>query len=420
MKEPSIQLGLWQNRRQFFLLVLVNGFVGGLLGLERTLLPLLAAERFEYDNFQKILSFIVVFGMAKAVTNYLSGPLAERFGRKQVLVAGWWIGLPVPFLLWWSPSWNLILLANGLLGIMQGLTWSSTVVMKMDLVGNRQQGLAMGLNESAGYLSVAGMAWLTAQLTQSTLYTNTPFGIGILIAVLGLVFSRFLIRDTGRHVQVESRQDDRPRLKRPFLDTSFNIPSLRAITQAGFVNNLNDGMMWGLMPILLIGKGLSLSVVGLIVALYPAVWGLGQLVTGKLSDLYCKKNLLWLGMLMQALAILLFTQADQAAAFAFLSVLLGLGTALVYPTFLAAIAAHTHPRDRAQSLGTFRFWRDLGYAVGAMLTGWLADQWNIPTAIGVIGWITLVSAYLIYRDMTCASNQTSSPENKVACLSSQA
>ncbi|MDO1449619.1 MFS transporter [Rhodocytophaga aerolata] len=395
------RLGLRENWQQFTLLVIINAFVGGMIGLERTLLPELAEGEFGLVAKTALLSFIVVFGLTKALTNYLTGALANQVGRKNLLVYGWLFGLPVPLILMYAPTWNWIILANVLLGINQGLAWSSTVVMKIDLVGEKNRGLAMGINEFAGYLSIAAVAFLTGWMAKEYGLRPYPFVIGIIFALLGLLGSIFLIKDTASHVKQEVKFSSQPLLPNVFWDTTFRHSNLGAVTQAGLVNNLNDGMVWGLLPVLLSSKGFSLPQIGLIVATYPAIWGVGQLFTGALADRFCKKSLLFLGMFFQGLAIIFFPWATSPSHFMAIATVLGLGTAVVYPTFLAAIASDTHPNQRAGSMGVFRFWRDLGYAVGALLTGVLADTFGVYYAMLVVGGITILSALVIGYRMSC-------------------
>lgn len=389
------KLGLRENWKQFTLLVIINGFVGGMIGLERTILPQLAQQEFLMVAKSAILSFIIVFGFTKAITNYFAGTLANRIGRKNLLVYGWIIALPVPFLLMFAGSWNWIILANVLLGLNQGLTWSSTVVMKIDLVGEKNRGFAMGLNEFAGYLAVALVALLSGYIASKYGLRPYPFLIGIVLSVLGLLASIFLVKDTRKFVAAESKTSTLKPLKNIFLDTTLRHPNLSSVTQAGLINNLNDGMVWGLLPILLATKGYNLSQIGTIVFIYPAVWGIGQLFTGKLADLICKKKLLFWGMLFQGIAIVLLVYASTQIDYILISIILGLGTAVVYPAFLAAIADDTHPGQRAESIGIFRLWRDSGYAFGAILSGLLADSLGLNYAIGSIGFLTLLSAIII-------------------------
>lgn len=399
-KNTQSMLGLRQNIRQFALLVLVNAFVGGMIGLERTLVPLLAEEKFGVKSALSLLSFIAAFGAAKAAANYLTGRLANRFGRKRLLVGGWLLALPVPFMLFFAPSWGWVVAANVLLGVHQGLAWSSTVVMKIDLVGERQRGLAMGLNEFAGYVAVAlaafGSGWLAGQFEAAAVI----FWAGLGIALAGLTLSVFWVRDTRKHAAAEATVSCRKKLPNIFADTTWRHPNLAAVTQAGLVNNLNDGMTWGLLPLLMARQGFSLPQIGLVAGLYPFVWGVTQVLTGKWSDLVSKKQLIVAGMSLQALGIFGFLTAESLAQFAACSAVLGLGTAAVYPVFLAAIADNTHPDQRAESLGTFRFWRDAGYLIGALLTGWLSDWAGTGAAIVAIGALTAISALVTQLRMT--------------------
>ena len=398
----TTQLGLRENWRQFTLLVIINAFVGGMVGLERTILPRLAEQEFHLVARTAILSFIVVFGLTKAAANYYAGAWANRVGRRNLLLIGWGLGLPVPLLLLWAPSWGWVIAANVLLGLNQGLAWSSTVVMKMDLVGPRQRGLAMGLNESAGYLAVAATAFASGWLATEYGLRPYPFYLGLVLAVLGLLGS-LLVRDTRAHVALETAQlpacPAGPRLS--FWDVTWRHRNLGSVTQAGLVNNLNDGMVWGLLPLLLASKGFSLTQIGTVAAVYPAVWGLGQLLTGPLADRLCKKDLLFWGMLLQGAVLLAMLFTTSYAGFLALAALLGAGTALVYPTFLAAIAEYAPAPQRAHSVGIFRLWRDAGYAIGALLTGILADWLGLGAALAAIGGLTVLSALVIRRRMYC-------------------
>ncbi|HQS04746.1 MAG: MFS transporter [Sphingobacteriales bacterium 17-39-43] len=400
----GVQLGLKENWKQFTLLVIINGFVGGMVGLERSILPQIAEQEFALAAKTAILSFIIVFGIVKAITNYYTGALANKFGRKKLLVAGWIIGIPIPFILMFAPDWNWIIAANVLLGINQGLTWSSTVVMKIDLVGEKQRGFAMGLNEFAGYISVALVAFLTGWIASEYGLRPYPFYIGIGLVVFGLFGSIFFIKDTKHHVAKETATSTIPKLKNIFWDTTWKNKNLGSVTQAGLINNLNDGMAWGIFPILLAIKGFSIGEIGIITAIYPAVWGIGQLFTGKMADKFCKKDILYVGMFLQAIALIVLVWADSMADFVVLSSILGWGTAMVYPTFLATVAENTHPQDRAKSIGIFRLWRDLGYAIGAILTGIIADFFSINAAILFIGFLTLVSALIIHFRMKCRTD----------------
>jgi len=395
----NIELGLKKNWKQFTLLVIINAFVGGMVGLERTILPEIAEVEFGIAAKTAVLSFIIVFGVVKAITNYYTGALANKLGRKTLLTLGWLIGLPIPFILIYAQSWNWIIFANVLLGINQGLTWSSTVVMKIDLVGEKNRGLAMGLNESAGYLAVGGVAFLTGWIASEYGIRPYPFYLGIAFAFIGLISSWLLVKDTVHHVKLETATSNPPKLKNVFWETTWIDKNLGSISQAGLVNNLNDAMVWGLFPILLATKKFDLEQIGKIVALYPMVWGFGQLFTGKMADHLNKKNMLFWGMLVQGFALLLMIYATSFFHFAVLSVVLGLGTAIVYPTFLAAIADYSHPQQRAESIGVFRLWRDFGYAVGALLTGILADSLGINWAVVAIGFLTIISAVIILKRM---------------------
>jgi MFS family permease len=395
------QLGLRQNWQQFSLLVLVNAFVGGMVGLERSILPQLALQEFGIASSVAVFSFIVVFGLVKAVSNYYAGHFANQVGRRKLLILGWIFAIPIPFILMWAPSWNWIIAANVLLGLNQGFAWSSTVTMKIDLVGDKNRGLAMGINEFAGYISVGLVAFLTGWIAQNYGIRPYPFYIGIAFVGMGLGLSIFFVHDTQGHVAATVGESHVPRLKSIFWETTWADRNLGSITQAGLVNNLNDGMVWGLFPMLLLSKGFSLAEIGVITAIYPAVWGLGQLGTGKLSDLICQKYLLAYGLLLQALALVGLIWAVSFFQFVGLSVVLGLGTAMVYPTFLSAIATHTHPLDRAKSLGIFRLWRDSGYAVGALLTGVLSAYFSYSISIASIAGLTVLSAVIVWKRMRC-------------------
>lgn len=403
-QETNIQLGLKENWPQFVLLVIVNAFVGGMVGMERSILPEIAGKEFRVEATSAVLSFIIVFGIAKAITNYFTGRLANRYGRKKLLIAGWVLALPLPFILMWAGRWEWIIAANVLLGIHQGLAWSSTVVMKIDLVGEKQRGFAMGLNEFAGYLAVALVAWGTSYIADRYGLRPYPFYLGAVIAVTGLLLTVFFVKETHAHAKKEAAASTTPPLKNIFWSTTWKDRNLGSVTQAGLINNLNDGMTWGLLPVLLAAKGFDLKSIGIITATYPAVWGIGQLITGKMADKYCKKDMLFTGMLLQGLVLVSLIFANDFYSFLFLSALLGWGTAMVYPTFLATIAEHTHPADRAQSLGVFRLWRDLGYAIGAAVTGLLADSLGISFSIAFIGILTALSAILIWYRMKCRDN----------------
>lgn len=400
----KIELGLKENWKQFTLLVIVNAFVGGMVGLERSILPQIAESEFHIAVTTAILSFIIVFGIAKALTNYFTGVLSNKVGRKNLLILGWIVGIPVPFILMYANDWNWIVFANVLLGINQGLTWSSTVVMKIDLVGEKERGFAMGINEFAGYLAVAAVAFLTGWVAGNYGLRPYPFYIGIVLVIAGLLLSWLLVKDTRHHVAKEAEDSTVSKLKNIFWDTTLFDRNLGSVTQAGLINNLNDGMAWGLFPILLAQKNFSIAEIGIVTAVYPAVWGIGQLFTGKMSDYFCKKSMLFWGMFLQGIALLFFAFASSFAHFIILSSILGWGTAMVYPTFLATVAENTHPNDRAKSVGVFRLWRDLGYAIGAIITGVLADAFGIPTSIITIAAITILSSLLIQGRMRCRTN----------------
>ena len=394
----KIKLGLKENWLQFTILVIVNAFVGGMIGLERTIFPKFAEVEFGIASKTAILSFIIAFGITKAITNYFTGKLANKYGRKNLLVLGWLFAIPIPFILINASSWNWVIFANILLGINQGLTWSSTVVMKIDLVGEKDRGLAMGINEFAGYFAVGIVAFFTGVISQKYGVTPYPFYLGIGISIVGLLLSILFVKDTRVFVNKEQETTVTDTLENIFIETSFKNKTLSSITQAGLVNNLNDGMIWGLLPILLFSLNYDSKSIGIIAAVYPSIWGIGQLVTGKMADIYSKKRMLFWGMLLQGVAILLipfftgFYQLITIASF------LGLGTALVYPTFLSAIADATLPKQRAESIGVFRLWRDLGYAIGAIVSGIIADLFGIEYAIITIGLITILSSIVIkYR-----------------------
>jgi MFS family permease len=400
----EIQLGLKENWKQFTLLVIINGFVGGMVGLERSILPEIAEKEFAIAAKTAILSFIIVFGIVKAIANYYAGALANKFGRKKLLIAGWIAGIPIPFMLMFAQSWNWIIAANILLGINQGLAWSSTVVMKIDLAGEKQRGLAMGLNEFAGYISVALFAFITGWIAGEYGIRPYPFYTGIILVTLGLLLTIFFVKDTKHHLQKETIASTIPRLKNIFWETTWKHTNLGSVTQAGLVNNLNDGMVWGILPILLSSKGFSIGEIGIVTAIYPAVWGIGQLFTGAMADKFCKKDMLYTGMFMQAIALISLLWAHSIFHFVTLSIFLGWGTAMVYPALLATVAENTHPLDRAKSLGIFRFWRDSGYAIGAILTGIIADFFSMNTAIIFIALLTFVSAAIIFFRMKCKTD----------------
>ena len=391
----DIKHGLKENWFQFWTLVLVNAFVGGMVGLERSVLPELAETSFGMDSKTAILSFIVAFGITKAITNYFTGRLANRFGRRNLLLLGWVFAIPVPIMLITASSWNVVVLANILLGINQGLTWSSTVVMKIDLVGKKERGLAMGLNEFAGYFAVGLVTYFTAVIASEYGLRPYPFYLGIAIASAGLIISFLVVKDTRHHVQAEESHANIGHAVNVFWETTLKDRNLSSTTQAGLINNLNDGMIWGLLPLLLISYSFESRDIGIIAAVYPTVWGIGQLFTGRLADIYSNKRILFWGMILQGIAICLFMSSTEYAYLITLCGILGLGTALVYPTFLVVIANNTQPIQRAESIGVFRLWRDLGYAIGALLSGLIADIFGLEWAFMAIGVLTLLSALII-------------------------
>ena len=408
-----MQLGIRANLAQFSLLVAVNALVGGVLGQERTVLPLLADRTFHLTGYTFLLTYVLAFGLTKAATNYFAGTWSDRFGRKPVLVAGWLIAVPVPLLLIWAPSWGWVVATNVLLGVNQGLTWSTTVIMKIDLAGPHRRGLAMGLNEAAGYVAVAVTALATGYLAARYGLRPAPFLLGLSYAALGLGLSAFLVRETRGYAQLEATGHHlRGELtnRQVFSRTSLREPALSSASQAGMVNNLNDGLAWGLFPILFATAGLSVARIGILAALYPAVWGLGQLVTGPLSDRWGRKWLITAGMLIQAMALGAIAAADSFSLWAMAAVLLGVGTAMVYPTLLASIGDVAHPAWRARAVGVYRLWRDGGFAVGAILAGLVADICGLRTAVWVVAVITalsgLVVAVRMYETHPAASRRT--------------
>ncbi|MGH2379638.1 MAG: MFS transporter [Candidatus Limnocylindria bacterium] len=401
-RAPAPTLGLGANVGQFALLVAINALVGGLIGQERVVLPLLAEETFGLAAATSALTFIVVFGVVKAFTNLAAGLLSDRLGRRPVLIAGWLIGLPVPLLLIWAPGWEWVVLANALLGVNQGLAWSTTVIMKIDLVGPARRGLAMGLNEAAGYGAMALTALATGLLAEAYGLRPAPFLLGVAYAALGLSASALLVRETRPHAEHEAAT--RPSVPRStagrvLVDTSVRERALSAACQAGLVNNLNDGMAWGLLPLYFAATGLSVAQIGMLAAIYPGVWGLGQLATGALSDRSGRKGLIVTGMFVQAVAIGLFAIGDEFGFWAGAAALLGLGTAMVYPTLLAVIGDVAHPGWRASAVGVYRFWRDLGFAAGALLSGLIADIAGFETAIWTVAGLTAVSGTVVLARM---------------------
>jgi MFS family permease len=398
-RPAGVRLGLRENLPQFALLVLVNALVGATVGQERTVLPLLAEEVFGLEAYSAMLSFIVVFGVFKAITNLFAGALGDRFGRRPVLVAGWLVAIPVPLLLIWAPTWGWVLFANALLGINQGLTWSLTVIMKIDLAGPRQRGLAMGLNEGAGYGAVAVAAWATGWIAAEYGLRPAPFYLGVVIVLVGLGLSAVLVRETAGHVALEAAEhrsragdlSDALTFRQVFATSTWRDRSLSATSQAGLVNNLNEGMAWGLFPLMFAGAGLSLRSVGMLIALAPAVWGIGQFFTGALSDRVGRKWLIAGGQWTEAVGLLIIALGDSSVVWAVGSAVFGAGTAMAYPTLIAAIGDIAHPSWRARAVGVYRLWRDLGFAVGAIIAGVLADAVDIRFAVLVVAGITALS-----------------------------
>lgn len=406
----QIRLGLKENWQQFSLLILVNMMVGGMVGLERTVVPLLGTEIFKIQSDVVIFSFIIAFGLVKAITNLISGVLADKYTRKKVLIGGWLIGLPVPFILAFGPSWNWILFANILLGVSQGFAWSMTVNMKIDLVGKKSRGLAMGLNEAAGYGAVGLTALLTGYLASQYGLRPEPFYIGIAYTLIGLILSIFVIKDTRQFALLEAKQNPisesgetfhKPNLGWVFKETSFKNKNLFSVSQAGLINNLNDGMSWGVFPLLFMSMGVGLEGIGWIKAIYPVVWGLGQIVTGPLADKWGRKPLIVWGMFVQVLGHLLIgLEIFEPLASGILgSIFLGIGTAMVYPALLAAVSDAAHPSWRASSLGVYRFWRDMGYAIGALMAGIVGNLLGLMWAVHIAGFITLLSGILVWVRM---------------------
>lgn len=393
-------LGLRQNLRQFSLLVVVNAFVGAMVGMERSILPELAVKVYGLVAATAVLTFIACFGIAKAITNYAAGRLSDRIGRKRVLVIGWLVAVPVPLVLMWAPTWGWVLAANVLLGISQGLTWSTTVVMKIDLVGPRHRGLAMGLNEFAGYLAVGLSAFATGMIAQTYNLTPAPFYLGLAYVGIGLLLSVAVVRETRGHVAIESAQSGQQERNVPsgrdvFLRTSFRDRNLSASVQAGFVNNLNDGMAWGLFPILYARSGIDLATIGGLAAIYPLTWGIAQLAAGAASDRVGRKPLIITGMVVQGVALGVTAMSSEPKGFAAGAITLGLGTALVYPTLLAAVSDASEPAWRGSAVGVYRFWRDVGYPAGALASAVIADLVGIPAAVWSVAGLTVLSGLVV-------------------------
>ena len=397
--DSRVRLGLRENWRQFALLILINAFVGGMVGIERTVVPLVGAEEFGITSTTIVVSFIVSFGVIKALANLVSGQLADAWGRKHVLVLGWLVGLPVPFMIMWAPSWGWVVAANALLGINQGLAWSMTVLMKVDLVGPKSRGLAVGLNEFAGYLAVGVTAFLTGYLASRYGLRPVPIYLGVGYAVFGALLSITLVRDTRQHVRLEaaahSQQSTSMSFREIFVLTSFRDRNLFAASQAGLVNNLNDGMSWGIFPLFFASFGLGVERIGVLKAVYPATWGILQVATGPLSDRWGRKGLIVAGMWIQSAGLFLTAATRQFEWWLAGSLLLGVGTAMVYPSLIAAVSDASHPTWRARSLSVYRFWRDLGYAIGALSAGVIADIFGMAWAIGSIAGLTFLSGMVV-------------------------
>lgn len=401
------RLGLRENAAQFTLLVIVNALVGGMVGQQQTVLPLLAEDEFGLTGYTVIFTYVAAFGITKAAANYVAGTWSDRYGRKPVLLAGWLVAIPVPLMLIWAPSWGWVVAANVLLGINQGLTWSTTVIMKIDLVGPRQRGLAMGLNEAAGYGAVAATSMAAGYLAAEYGLRPAPFLLGLSYAALAIGLSTLAVHETRGHARIEAaahtpRADGRHdhlhselTSREVFTQTSYREPALSSASQAGLVNNLNFGLSWGLFPLLFASAGLRVDQIAVLFALYPAVWGVGQLVTGALSDRWGRKHLITLGMLLQASAMAVIALGDDYATWALGAVVLGAGTGMVYPTLLATIGDVAHPQWRGRAVGIYRVWRDLGYAVGAVMGGVVADLWSLRAAVWVASAVSLASALVV-------------------------
>ena len=402
---PAVRLGLRENLAQFSLLVAVNALVGGMIGQERTVLPLLAERTFGLTAFTAATTFVVAFGASKALTNLATGALTDRIGRKPVLVAGWLVGLPVPLLLIWAPTWGWVIAANVLLGVNQGMTWSTTVIMKIDLVGPSRRGFALGLNEAAGYGAVALTALVTGEIAARHGLRPEPFYLGIAFAALGLGLSAVFVRETAHHVAHEAAMTTGSatageRFATVFARTSWRDPSLAAVSQAGLVNNAVDGLAWGILPLLFAAEGLSVGRIGVLAALYPGVWCVGQLFTGAWSDRVGRKPLIVAGMLLQGAALALMAATTSFAAWAVGAVLVGAGTALVYPTLIAAVGDVAHPSWRATAVGVYRLWRDTGYVVGGLIGGIVADAFDLRAAVWVVASLSFASGLVVAARMT--------------------
>jgi MFS family permease len=399
VESAGVRLGLAENLPQFLLLMIVNALVGGMVGLERTVVPLIGAEEFRIASTTLIASFIVSFGVVKAFTNLLTGHLADLYGRKRLLVLGWLVALPVPFMIMWAPAWGWIIAANALLGVSQGLTWSSTVIMKIDLVGPKSRGLAVGMNEFTGYFALAATAFASGYIAQRYGLRPAPFYLGIAYGALGLALSILLVRDTRGHVRLEAEGHLAPAqslsFRQVFRLTTIGDRNLFAASQAGLVNNLNDGMSWGIFPLYFAAFGLSIERIGILKAAYPAVWSVLQTITGPLSDRWGRKGLIVTGMWVQAIGLFVTAASRDFSGWFVGSVLLGVGTAMIYPSLLAVVSDVAHPSWRARALSVYRFWRDLGYAIGAVSAGLIADFFGLRWAIVAIAAVTFLSGAVV-------------------------
>ena len=406
--------GLERNKKQFWLLVLVNAFVGSMVGLERSVIPGFAHNKFHINESVGLMSFIIAFGLSKALSNLLTGHLTKTMARKHILIIGWIVAIPVPFLMIFSQSWGWIIAANLLLGINQGLCWSSTVIMKIDLVGNEKRGFAMGINEFSGYLFVGLSAYLSSEIAFHFGFNDMLFIPGIIISFSGLLISIFFIKDTKAFSHHEAKSSSIPLLQNVWKDTSFKHRNLGSVTISGLINNLNDGVIWGLLPILLINKGYSINQIGVAAGIYPIVWGLGQLITGRLGDYYCKKQLISSGMFIQAISLGILSVSNDYYLDLTVMILLGAGTALVYPNFISVIAENTQPTQRTQSISIFRFWRDSGYVFGAIISGFLSDKIGINYTLLFISFLTVMAGVIAEVRMCCTKKLL---WNSEACLS---
>jgi MFS family permease len=399
VEADNVRLGLAENLPQFLMLMIVNAMVGGMVGLERTVVPLIGAEGFHIASTTLIASFIVSFGVVKAFTNLVTGHLADLYGRKHLLIAGWLVALPVPFIIMWAPAWSWIIVANALLGVSQGLTWSTTVIMKIDLAGPKSRGLAVGLNEFTGYFALAATAFVSGYIAQRHGLRPAPFYLGIAYSIVGLALSALLVRDTRDHVQLETANQAAPpqslSFRHVFGLTTFGDRNLFAASQAGLVNNLNDGMSWGIFPLYFAAFGLSIERIGILKAAYPAIWSILQTITGPLSDRWGRKGLIVAGMWVQAIGLAVTALSGTFTGWLIGSLLLGVGTAMVYPALLAVVSDVAHPSWRARALSVYRFWRDLGYAIGAVSAGLIADFFGLRWAIAAVAAVTFLSGTVV-------------------------